>query len=119
MQRWCFRSASCLEKHELSKAQPPPSFSFSAPEGDEGEEDEVDEDAPPSFPAMNSIQRARQAMPPPNALPLPASTTSKPVKPRRKVVLEPGYSQLDWAKLKGSGEDLRVRLAMITLGRSH
>ena len=38
---------------------------------------------------------------------LPPTSTIKKSK-RVKVNIEPGYSQLDWAKLKSSGADLRV-----------
>jgi hypothetical protein len=37
-------------------------------------------------------------------------TTTKVVKKSRKVALAPGHSTLDWANLKSSGEDLRVRI---------
>lgn len=39
-------------------------------------------------------------------------TTQRPAKPsrNRKVALAPGHSPLDWANLKTSGKDLRVRL---------
>ena len=39
----------------------------------------------------------------------PMATTERPKKPSRKVALAPGYGPLDWASLKSSGEDLRVR----------
>jgi len=44
------------------------------------------------------------------ALELPPSTSQVPKKPRKKVALAPGHSPLDWARLKGSGADLRVCL---------
>ena len=85
---------------------------------DEGARDDdsvpEDDDAVPAFPALNSIQRAggggsRAA----GGLALPHSTTSKPAPVKRsgrgKVALEPGFSQLDWARLKASGADLKVR----------
>lgn len=79
-------------------------------------EDEED-DTPPAFPALNSAQRAggsanTQLMPPPSTLALPLSTTKAPPKPskkRAKVALAPGHGALDWANLKNSGQDLRVR----------
>ena len=40
----------------------------------------------------------------------PLATTERPKKPSRKVALAPGYGPLDWASLKSSGRDLRVRL---------
>lgn len=39
----------------------------------------------------------------------PTTTTKKPGKKRAKVALTPGHSPLDWASLKSSGNDLRVR----------
>jgi len=67
-------------------------------------EDSVEEidssDELPSFPAANSIQRV-------GTLPVPTSTKVLAPKPRRKVILEPGHSGLDWARLKSSGSDLR------------
>jgi hypothetical protein len=41
---------------------------------------------------------------------LAPSNSTLPVvrRPRQKVVLAPGHSPLDWARLKASGEDLRV-----------
>ena len=45
----------------------------------------------------------------PNTLALPTSTTKRP-KVSRKVQLAPGHGALDWANLKNSGKDLRVRL---------
>lgn len=50
---------------------------------------------------------------------LPPSSTTKPPtlspaqKKRQKVALAPGHSPLDWANLKKSGEDMRVRLSML------
>ncbi|KAH7156521.1 hypothetical protein EDB81DRAFT_393710 [Dactylonectria macrodidyma] len=71
---------------------------------------------PPSlaqFPAANSAQRARG--PTPNRGPSslgtglapPPSHTSKPSKPSRKVLLTPGHSPLDWARISGPNADLR------------
>ena len=101
-----------------------------------------DDDVPPSFPALNSAQRAggqqpsdsiprilsdAQLMPPPpvptlavrqpgvasgGSLMVPPTTTKPPPKPsakRGKVALAPGHGPLDWANLKKSGQDLRVR----------
>ncbi|KAM3582463.1 hypothetical protein VKS41_005107 [Umbelopsis sp. WA50703] len=48
----------------------------------------------PEFPARNGPQR------------LVAAATPQP-KRRQKVILEPGHSPLDWARLKSSGKDLR------------
>jgi len=45
----------------------------------------------------------------PNTLALPTSTTKRP-KVSKKVQLAPGHGALDWANLKNSGKDLRVRL---------
>lgn len=58
--------------------------------------------AVPEFPARNGPQR------------LVAAATKQP-RGRQKVILEPGHSPLDWARLKSSGKDLRVLLsALIT-----
>ncbi|KAG2175294.1 hypothetical protein INT44_007782 [Umbelopsis vinacea] len=51
-------------------------------------------DVVPEFPARNGPQR------------LVAAATKQP-KRRQKVILEPGHSALDWARLKSSGKDLR------------
>lgn len=100
------------------------------------------DDVPPSFPALNSAQRAgnpqpssgipriltdAQRMPPPpvptlavrqpgvasgSSLMVPPTTTKplpKPSAKRSKVALAPGHGPLDWANLKKSGQDLRVR----------
>ncbi|PHH72217.1 hypothetical protein CDD80_4673 [Ophiocordyceps camponoti-rufipedis] len=48
------------------------------------------------FPAVNSVQRAG---------PLPSRQS--PRSSSRKVLLEPGHSPLDWARLSGPGADLR------------
>ncbi|KAI9894877.1 MAG: hypothetical protein M1814_000097 [Vezdaea aestivalis] len=98
--------------------------------------------SPPSFPALNSAQRAGNGqahipqpvppklsalnMPPPprpNPLPnrgrgtqlsrtngslaLPPTATQIPPKPSKKVLLAPGHSPLDWARLTAEGSDLR------------
>lgn len=127
--------------------------SFIDDEGDDGSQTatENDDDSPPAFPALNSVQRAAASTPakdspslailrdsllmPPPPVPAPASrvpggsqsnsrpaassllaplaTTQKPAKPSRKVALAPGFGPLDWAKLKSSGEDLRVCLELL------
>ncbi|PHH52812.1 Cytochrome b5 reductase 4 [Ceratocystis fimbriata CBS 114723] len=80
----------------------------------------------PSFPAMNSPQRASGPAPnrrpgglmaPPMAgsssnsggsgLAPPPSHSSIPAKPSRKVILTPGHSPLDWARISGPNSDLR------------
>ncbi|KAJ3949051.1 uncharacterized protein N0V96_000161 [Colletotrichum fioriniae] len=71
-----------------------------------------------AFPAMNSPQRARG--PVPNRGPAPGSSSSlgsslapppthsaKAPKPTRKVILTPGHSPLDWARISGPNADLR------------
>ncbi|ORX61314.1 cytochrome b5 [Hesseltinella vesiculosa] len=57
----------------------------------------------PEFPARDGPQR------------LPAASTGRRI--RHKVMLEPGHSPLDWARLKTSGNDLRgvPQLARYTL----
>jgi hypothetical protein len=99
-----------------------------------------DDDTPPAFPAIESAQRVSLApstlMPPPSiparripGPPAPSSlsslmpppTTTKPPtqlsksKKRAKVVLAPGHSPLDWAALKSSGADLRVRSFLLPI----
>ncbi|KAI8208405.1 Cytochrome b5 reductase 4 [Colletotrichum sp. SAR 10_76] len=68
-----------------------------------------------AFPAANSPQRARG--PVPNRGPTSSSSSSsllpppthsaKPSKPSRKVILTPGHSPLDWARISGPNADLR------------
>ncbi|KAK9472544.1 cytochrome b5-like heme/steroid binding domain-containing protein [Dipodascopsis tothii] len=83
---------------------------------------------PAQFPAADSPQRAGGSLlAPPNERPLPVfrftqsnnaeirqsvfqnnrETNCEKMKRREKVALEPGFSQLDWAKLRTSGKDLR------------
>ncbi|KPM45880.1 hypothetical protein AK830_g628 [Neonectria ditissima] len=67
------------------------------------------------FPAANSAQRARGPTPnrsrpaPSSSLGLapPPTHSSKPSKPNRKVLLTPGHSPLDWARISGPNADLR------------
>ncbi|RKK95376.1 hypothetical protein BFJ71_g8400 [Fusarium oxysporum] len=83
---------------------PPPKFSAAPPAG-----------RLPSlsqFPAVNSPQRARGPLPnrgPPSSggLAPPPTHSSKPSKPNRKVLLTPGHSPLDWARISGPNADLR------------
>ena len=110
-------------------------ISISPPEEDEGSdtptETEGDDDSPPAFPSLSSAQRMRSSthraptdselMPPPQLPFLSSSSnrmsssslavlgTTKPSKKREKVALAPGHGPLDWANLKTSGKDLRVR----------
>ncbi|KAF5021231.1 hypothetical protein F66182_6721 [Fusarium sp. NRRL 66182] len=70
---------------------------------------------PPSlaqFPAANSPQRARgpvpnRGSPASGGLAPPPTHSSKPTKPSRKVLLTPGHSPLDWARISGPNADLR------------
>ena len=116
---------SSLSTEEEESPTTPTNISFSV--------QQPDDDTPPAFPAIESAQRVSLApstlMPPP-AIPsrripgpsapsasslMPPPTTTKPPtqlsksKKRAKVVLAPGHSPLDWAALKSSGADLRVR----------
>ncbi|KAL6923309.1 hypothetical protein ACHAPO_001475 [Fusarium lateritium] len=64
------------------------------------------------FPAANSPQRARGPVPhrgPPSSggLAPPPTHSAKPNKPSRKVLLTPGHSPLDWARISGPNSDLR------------
>jgi hypothetical protein len=70
---------------------------------------------PPPIPGLASRQpgvplQAKSS--PSSSLAPPPSTTKAPTKRTklsRKVALAPGHSPLDWANLKASGQDLRVR----------
>jgi len=138
LQSWLFGGTSAVEPAPTSvptiqEISPPASDSE-----DDGTETEQDDDIPPAFPSLNSAQRVQsskiprvltdsQLMPPPpvpslarkagvpstrgSSLAVPPSTTKPPPKPKkgRKVALAPGHSPLDWAALKSSGADLRVR----------
>jgi len=116
----------------------------------ETEEDRDHNDVPPAFPSIDSAQRVRtitsdalnqgprrltdaQMMPPPLSIPssslhrtgpgsltVPLSTVKRPSKKREKVALAPGHSPMDWANLKISGQDLRVRFYFVlsTLAQS-
>ena len=61
-----------------------------------------------------SSQQSSLSLPPSSSLLTPLSTTTVPAntntktKARAKVALTPAHSPLDWARLKSSGEDLRV-----------
>ncbi|KAG0273463.1 hypothetical protein BGZ95_010727 [Linnemannia exigua] len=57
--------------------------------------DDPDVEVTPSFPALNGPQR------------LAACSTDPKSKRRIKFALAPGHSPLDWARLTGSGKDLR------------
>ncbi|GKT65027.1 cytochrome b5-like heme steroid binding domain-containing protein [Colletotrichum tofieldiae] len=75
--------------------------------------------APPrlaAFPALDSPQRARGPVPNrgPSAgsylgssLAPPPTHSAKAPKPSRKVILTPGHSPLDWARISGPNADLR------------
>ena len=124
----------------LPPPPPPPTINEPARDGEDDDDDGADDDGVPSFPLPNSIQRAgasskapqpaplfslsapdydsdedeseAPALPPrfqeAGALAAPTSTVTKGK--RVKVAIEKGYSQLDWARMKGSGADLRVSL---------
>ena len=64
------------------------------------------------FPAANSPQRASGPIPkrsgaPSSGLAPPPTHSAVPTKPKRKVLLSPGHSPLDWARLSGPNADLR------------
>ncbi|GAO49291.1 hypothetical protein G7K_3443-t1 [Saitoella complicata NRRL Y-17804] len=60
-------------------------------------------------PPTSSLGPPRLAVPArlPGGLTPPPTTTVIPAKPRQKVVLTPGHSPLDWARLTLSGQNLR------------
>ncbi|KAH9816600.1 cytochrome b5-like heme/steroid binding domain-containing protein [Melampsora americana] len=89
-----FPAQDSIQRASSSKPQSTnPSFQISTPEDDE-EENESDEDFQLNISEFDS-------------LPPPTSTLVKPKVLRQKVKLQPGFSQLDWAKLKSSGKNLR------------
>ncbi|KAG9258229.1 uncharacterized protein F5Z01DRAFT_670876 [Emericellopsis atlantica] len=72
----------------------------------------------PQFPAANSPQIARGPAPdrgppagglapPSGGLAPPPTLAAKPNKPSKKVMLQPGRSPLDWARISGPSSDLR------------
>ena len=153
LRNWLFTQAP--ESAEQPASVEPPTVVADAnvptisTEGDDDDDSSTvhgDDDVPPSFPALNSAQRAggqqpssgiprilsdAQLMPPPpiptlavrqpgvasgSSLMVPPTTTKPPPKPsakRGKVALAPGHGPLDWANLKKSGQDLRVRVHCI------
>ena len=88
-----FPLPNSIQRAGRPSAAAAPSFSLSAPEYDSDEDESETPALPPKF------QEA-------GALTAPASTVTKGK--RVKVAIEKGYSQLDWARLKSSGVDLRV-----------
>ena len=123
---------SSLAAEEEESPTTPTNVSFSV--------QQPDDDTPPAFPAIESAQRVSlppsTLMPPPSIparrIPgplapsslsslMPPPTTTKPPtqlsksKKRSKVVLAPGHSPLDWAALKSSGADLRVRSSSLPI----
>jgi hypothetical protein len=93
-------------------------------------EDPVTPKAPTAVPTpqlnlpQNPPQSTNSLMPPPSIIrPRPNNSTSSLLapsvstlppqsRPRQKVILAPGHSPLDWARLKSSGTDLRVPLSL-------
>jgi len=72
---------------------------------------------PPQLNLIPESPTSTTSMPPPpipsrsnkNTMLAPSVSTLPPQqRPRQKVVLAPGFSPLDWARLKYSGTDLRV-----------
>lgn len=72
---------------------------------------------PPPLPRLAS-RNPGVAVPsaPSSSLAVPTTTTKRPPKPKKrdKVALAPGHSPLDWANLKSSGTDLRVRTCHVS-----
>ena len=73
----------------------------------------------PDVVAQNDVSSSL-LMPPPTSTVRPGATSISSLapsistlpptrRPRQKVILAPGHSPLDWALLKSSGKDLRVR----------
>lgn len=95
------RASSSREGRALAPTPGAPSLIVSAEDEEEAEDDDDDDD---------KHVVARLPTPSSSDLQVPL-TQAIPPKPRKKVRLEPGYSQLDWARLKASGANLRVRTA--------
>lgn len=69
---------------------------------------------PPPIPDLANRQAGVPRQTTSSSLLAPMATTERPKKPSRKVALAPGYGPLDWASLKSSGQDLRVRPLCLT-----
>ncbi|SGZ22292.1 BQ5605_C022g09469 [Microbotryum silenes-dioicae] len=93
-------SSTTTSSTHKTRPPPPPLFHVDAPESDD-ERDPYDDD--------DEEDGRGKALPPleidQDSLKAPTSTVKKGK--RVKVSIEKGYSQLDWAKLQRSGEDLR------------
>jgi len=105
---------------------PPANLSITPPDppplSSEPSETDVEDPTTPKAsqpPQLNLIPDSpTSSMPPPSMIPsrvnakamlgLSISTLPPQQRPRQKVVLAPGFSPLDWARLKSSGTDLRV-----------
>src|SRR5271170_381149 len=105
---------------------PPANLSITPPDppplSSEPSETDVEDPTTPKasqLPQLNLIPDSpTSSMPPPSMIPsrvnakamlgLSISTLPPQQRPRQKVVLAPGFSPLDWARLKSSGTDLRV-----------
>lgn len=89
-------SSTSTSSSSKPPAPPVPTFNFSSPPSRPNDESSDEEDA--SLPPVR-IEEGSLAAP---------TRTVKLPKKRVKVSIEKGYSQLDWARLKSSGVDLRV-----------
>jgi hypothetical protein len=104
------RAASSSQRTKPTTPASPsshPTFTFQSPDDDE--EDGYNEDEEEANLVMEELNNVDLD----TLLELPHSTMQKPKKPRKKVHLLPGFSQLDWARLKASGAKLRVRLFLL------
>ncbi|PLW20868.1 hypothetical protein PCASD_15831 [Puccinia coronata f. sp. avenae] len=98
------RAASSSQRTKRTTPASPsshPTFTFQSPDDDE--EDGYNEDEEEANLVMEELNNVDLD----TLLELPHSTMQKPKKPRKKVHLLPGFSQLDWARLKASGANLR------------
>ncbi|OAV93818.1 hypothetical protein PTTG_01645 [Puccinia triticina 1-1 BBBD Race 1] len=89
-------STSTATKHSPAGTNNHPILRIDSPEDDDEDDPQEDDDDHSDIHELDIDNLA-----------LPHSTLKKPVKPRKKVQLMPGFSQLDWAKLKSSGANLR------------
>ncbi|KAL3958459.1 hypothetical protein ACCO45_006621 [Purpureocillium lilacinum] len=104
-------AAGKARRDMLAMPPPPPPPTIQPPT--------VDEPESPTTPKAsasppNSAQRARGPVPnrgppslSPGGLAPPPTHSSKPQKPSRKIILDPGHSPLDWARISGPNADLR------------
>ncbi|KAM0792157.1 hypothetical protein ACM66B_004855 [Microbotryomycetes sp. NB124-2] len=111
MQPPAFPLPDSQQRASSSKLAQAPTFSVQEPD-DDNPSDLDDEEGP-----LPPVTIEGGMLPPPTSTTKlsvarggsdrPASSSTKTAKQRSKVFVQPGFSQLDWAQLQRSGEDLR------------